>query len=141
MVEICIILMISCAYSSIFDGTGMILDLQKKLERSMEKVGRFPITALSGVILCAIFCNKTIATAMSVSILSQPYINQGGTAQELAIDIGNSTNVLAGLVPWAIASSVPLSFLAIGPEALPYAFFLYTVPICYFCTKKKRKYI
>jgi len=137
MLEICGIVTISCTYSDIFEGTGMIRELQSRLEEMMLKVGRFPVTALAGLLFCAIFCNQTIATTMSASILNKPYENQGGTAQELAIDIGNSTIVLSGLVPWAIASTVPLSFMGVGPEALPYAIFLYAVPICYLFTKKR----
>ncbi|MFA5635718.1 MAG: Na+/H+ antiporter NhaC family protein [Anaerovoracaceae bacterium] len=137
MLEICGIVMISCTYSDIFEGTGMIRDLQSKLEGYMIKLGRFPVTALAGLLFCAVFYNQTIATTMSASVLNQPYKNQGGTAQELAVDIGNSTIVLSGLVPWAIASTVPLSFMGVGPEALPYAIFLYAVPICYLFTKKR----
>jgi NhaC family Na+:H+ antiporter len=140
MLEINLIVMISCTYSDIFQGTGMIRELQCKLEDAMEKAGRFPVTALAGLLFCAVFCNQTIATTMSAAILNQPYKNQGGTAHELAIDIGNSTIILSGLVPWAIASSVPLGFMGVGPEALPYAVFLYAVPISYFFTKKKHRF-
>lgn len=83
---------------------------------------------------------KSVAEKIKKDILNQPYKNQGGTAHELAVDIGNSTIVLSGLVPWAIASSVPLGFMGVGPEALPYAVFLYAVPISYFFTKKKHRF-
>ena len=136
MLEINGIVMISCTYSRIFEGTGMIEALQNRLEAAMTKVGRFPVTALSGLLFCAVFCNQTIATTMGAAMLNQPYQNQGGTSRELAIDIGNSTIVLAGLIPWAIASSVPLGFMGVGPEALPYAVLLYAIPICYFFLKK-----
>lgn len=137
MFEINFIVMISCTYSCIFEGTGMIRDLQKKLESYMKKTGRFPVTALSGFLFCIIFCNQTIATTMGASVLSHPYKNQGGSSEELAIDIGNSTIVIAALVPWTIASTVPLGFLGVGPKALPYAFLLYLIPLCYYFTKKK----
>lgn len=136
MLEINCIILISCTYSNIFEGTGMISDMQNRLKHNMEKIGRFPVTALCGLLFCAIFCNQTIATTMSATILSQPYKKLGGTSEELAIDIGNSTIVLAGLVPWAIASSVPLKFMGVGPEALPFAFLLYAIPICYLFVKK-----
>lgn len=135
MLEISAILLISCTYSALFEGTGMIRDLQNKLEHSMEKMGRFPVTALCGMLFCMVFCNQTIAVTMSAAILNQPYKSRGGTSQ--AVDIGNSTIVIAGLVPWAIASSVPLKFMGVGPEALPYAFLLYAIPVCYLFTKKQ----
>jgi NhaC family Na+:H+ antiporter len=140
MLEVTCIVMISCTYSSIFEGTGMICELQSRLEQNMIKIGRFPVTAFTGLLFCAVFFNQTIAIIMSVSILDQPYKNQRGTAQELAIDIGNSTTIFAGLVPWTIASSVPLGFMGVGPGALPYAIFLYAVPICYLFTKKRLRF-
>ena len=48
---------------------------------------------------------------------------------ELAENIGNSTVNLAGLVPWAIAASVPLAAMEAGAEALPLSFYLYLLPL------------
>ncbi len=139
MLEVNAIVMISCTYSRIFQGTGMLIAVEEKMEETMKKIGRFPVTALSGLVFCAVFCNQTIATTMGAAILKKPYMNQGADRQELAIDIGNSTIVLAGIVPWAIASSVPLAFLGSSPAALPYACFLYLVPITYLMRKPQEK--
>ena len=52
---------------------------------------------------------------------------------ELAANIGNSVVNLAGLVPWAIACTVPLATMEIGPSALPLSFYLYLLPLwCWF---------
>ena len=140
MLEICAILLISCTYSAIFKETDMISDIQQKLENAMTKWGRFTVHLLSSVLFCAVFCNQTIAIMMSAAVFSDPYKKTGGSSQELAIDIGNSTITVAGLVPWCIACSVPLSFLQVGIEALPYSILLYAIPVWYLIqTKMKRK--
>lgn len=36
---------------------------------------------------------------------------------------------LVGLCPWCIACAVPLSMLGVGIEALPWAAFLYLLPL------------
>ena len=56
---------------------------------------------------------------------------------ELAANIGNSTINLAGLVPWGIAASVPLTTMEVGPEVLLLSFYLYLLPLwCWLKSKK-----
>ena len=136
MIEVVVILIISCAYSGIFNRTDMLKDLLAVIEKSCTKTGRYVTTFLVGLASCNVFCNQTIATLMSNDLMTKPYLNTGGTRQELAIDMENTLIVVVGLVPWAIASSVPLTFFNIGINCLPWAFYLYLVPLCYFFTKK-----
>ena len=49
-----------------------------------------------------------------------------------------SVIVLAGLVPWCIACSVPLGMLGCGTECLPFAFYLYLLPLYWFAALKMR---
>lgn len=52
-------------------------------------------------------------------------------------DIEDTVVVIAGLVPWCIACSVPLAMLNVGIAAVPVAFYLWILPICsLFCHKK-----
>ena len=37
--------------------------------------------------------------------------------------------LLAAVIPWSIAGSVPCAIMGVGPECLPYAFYLYVVPL------------
>ena len=55
---------------------------------------------------------------------------------KLAMDIANSGVTLAGLIPWSIAISVPLSMLDVGNEAIPWCILLYMIPLCYLFTKR-----
>lgn len=132
MLEISAILLISCAYSRILNDTGLLAGLQNKIEGLMKKTGKFPVTVLCSIIFSAIFCSQTIAIAFDASLLKGPYENSGSTRKELAVDIGNSAILISALIPWAIASSVPLKVMGVGMEALPYAFFLYLVPLINF---------
>ncbi|HOG61613.1 MAG TPA: hypothetical protein PKX76_09880, partial [Flexilinea sp.] len=47
------------------------------------------------------------------------------------LDIANSTTLIAVLIPWSIASSVPLTWMGVNFKALPYAFLLYLIPLFY----------
>lgn len=136
MLEIVIILIISCAYSGIFNRTDMLKSLLGLIEKCCTRIGRFGTTAIVSIVTGIVFCNQTIASLMCNDLLMKPYLNTGGNRQELAIDIENTVIVIVGLIPWCIASSVPLSFLGVGIEALPWACYLYLIPLCYLFTKR-----
>ena len=137
MVEILIILTISATYSGIFTGTAMLEPLQDGIRRCCGKLGRFPVMVLLSIAMVVVFCNQTIATMMCCDLMKKPYLDDGGSREELAIDMENSVIVISGLVPWAIACSVPLSFMGVGLEAIPYSLYLYFVPLCYLFTKSR----
>ena len=137
MIEIAIILIISCAYSGIFNRTGLLESLLSRISKSCTKIGRFATSLIVGLASCVLFCNQTIATLMHNDLLTEPYLKTGGTRQELAMDIENSTIIIVGLVPWTIACTVPLTFFGVGNGALPWAWYLYLVPLCYLFTKKR----
>ena len=87
--------------------------------------------------ISAIFCNQTIGTLMCCDLMKQPYIDGGGTLEELAIDMENSVILIACFIPWSIGCSVPLALLGADFTSLPFAVYMYAVPICYLFTKKK----
>ena len=74
---------------------------------------------------------------MCSDLLSKPYEDAGASRQELAIDMENSVILIACFIPWSIGCSVPLSFFGMDYHALPYAVYMYALPICYWFTKKR----
>lgn len=137
MMDICIILLISCSYSSIFDETDMLAPVNSKIEGLIKKIGRFPAVCIVSIFACAIFCNQTIAVIVVANLMSKAFKESGGTNQEFCIDIENSGILFAGLVPWCIACSVPINLMGGTFAGVPYAFMLYLIPLTYFFTKKK----
>lgn len=136
MITVCGVVMISSAYSGIFKETDMLNSLQDKISIISRKIGRFTTMLFVSTLIIGVFCNQTIASMMSRDLMAKPYEDEGASNTELAIDIENSSIVVCGLVPWAISCSVPLHMLGVGNIALPFAFLLYGIPICYIFTKR-----
>ena len=136
MAEIMVILVISSSYSGIFNGTKMLYSLQEKLASACETYGRFPTQLALGTALACVFCNQTISSLMCASLMKKPYQDGGGTREELALDIENSVILIACFIPWAIGWSVPTGFFGVGAEAMPYACYMYLVPLTWLMTKK-----
>lgn len=136
MIEVVFIVAISCTYSGIFAGTNMLAGIQDKLKPMMKCIGRFGTMVVVSLVTLAMFCNQTIASMMCNDILAKPYQEDGASREELAMDIENSVIVLAAVVPWVIACSVPLNFMDVSYEIVPFSCYLYLIPICYAIQKK-----
>ena len=140
MLEIVFILLISSSYSGIFSGTGLLDELQERLSRACTRFGRFTVMLMMSIVTAAVFCNQTIATLMCCDLLKKPYLEGGSDAAsmtELAIDMENSVILIACFIPWSIGCSVPLSFFGADFHSLPFAVYMYAVPICWLLMKKR----
>jgi Na+/H+ antiporter len=136
MIEVMIIVLLSSTYSGIFDGTGMLKPIQEKIGGAANLIGLFPTQILTAVLSASVFCNQTVGTVLAAQMLGNVYEEKGRSREELAADIGNSIITIAGLIPWSIAATVPLTMMEVGSGALIYSVLLYAVPICYLLTKK-----
>ena len=139
MLEVCFILVVSCSYGKIFEGTQMLAPVNRRLVRLSEKIGRFPVMLLLGIGSAAVFCNQTIGAIM-VSQLSDGLYGESEKQMKM-LDMENSVIVLAGLVPWCIASSVPLAMLGAGAGSLPAAVYLWLVPLWWAVRNRKTKQV
>lgn len=137
MVEVCGIILISCAYSSIIEETKMFHGIQELLAKGCRKTGRVFMTFVSGLVFSAVFCNQSVATIMCAVMLDKPYKDTGGDNQELAIDIENTTILTTGWIPWSIFMAVPLSMINAPKISALYAIFLFIMPIGHMLTKKR----
>lgn len=139
MLEIVFILLISSSYSGIFSGTGLLDELQEKLSMACTRLGRFAIMLIMSTCTAAVFCNQTISTLMCCDLMKKPYLDSNSSAPmtELAIDMENSVILIACFIPWSIGCSVPLSFFGADFHSLPFAVYMYAVPICYMLMKKR----
>ena len=127
---------LAALYTGILEGTGALTQAQSVLERSAERIGRFPTMILLSLLAAMVLCNQTIVVMMEHQLIGAVYAKDGAEHEELSMDIANSGVTIAGLITWCIACAVPLSMLGVGVEALPYACLLYLIPLCYLFTKR-----
>ncbi len=137
MVTVSCIVILSCTYAGIFEGTHMLDGVQRFAQRGTARIGRFPAMLLSSVGLLMLFCNQTIAVMMNNQLWRDLYREQGAPDAELAMDTENAVVIVAGLIPWCIASSAPLALMGADAASIPYAAYLYLVPLCWLFTKRR----
>lgn len=139
MLKIALIVLISSAYSGIFEGTRMLKEIQSFLEKIAEKYGIFTSTILTSIITAALGCTQAIAILLTDQLISNVYEREKKDKYELAQDIENTAVVLAPLVPWNIAGAVPAAALTATVGFIPYTFYLYLIPLYILITKGLRK--
>ena len=139
MLEVSAILLISGTYGGIFRGTGMLKPVNEKIRRAAEKIGRFPVMLLLGAGVCGLFCNQTIGAMMQNQLSAALYGESEEEKYAKMRDMENSVILVAGLVPWCIASSVPLRMLGADARSVPAAVYLWMVPLFHLIVGKIRE--
>ena len=139
MVSSSLLVMLSCMFSGIFNGTGMLDPVKRYLSQLSHKLGLFPTMILVSFASAGMLCNQSVAIVVTEQMMENSYRDQGRDNMELAADVADSALPLAALVPWCIACSVPLATIGAGFSALPFAVFLYIMPLCTWLCKRLSK--
>lgn len=129
MVKVAFIVLIASSYSGIFEETGMLNDIQKLLEKVSEKIKIYPTMILTSIVTTIFSCNQTLAIILTNQLMNKIYKNNGYSNSDIAIDLENTVVLIAELIPWSIAVAVPIATLSADVRSIPYAVFLYLVPV------------
>ena len=128
---------ISSCYAGIFEGTDFLHGIKEFIRKLNSKITPFGTTLLISVITAAVSCNQTLSIMLTNQLCGENNVDN----KEFALSLENSAVIVAPLIPWSIASAVPLSFIDAPTQSICAAIFLYLLPICYFieCKKKAKK--
>jgi NhaC family Na+:H+ antiporter len=131
MINIALIVLISAAYSGILDKAGLMNETEGKIKLWIEKIGIFPVIIVASALGSVIGCTQTLAIVIVFQIMKNQEAYKGLGREQLALDLENSVVVMAPLIPWNIAGAVPAASIGVGSLFIPFAFYLYIVPIYY----------
>lgn len=125
MVNVIFVVCLSSSFSGIFDRTGLLSGLEQQAQKCAEHTTRELTMVLISVVSAAISCNQTLA-ALLTDQLTKKLVPDG---RERASWMEDSVIVIAALIPWTIACSVPLSIVQADARAVLYASYLYLLPL------------
>ena len=133
----CIVLL-SCASSGILNGAELLEPVKARLERMARRTGLYVTTAAVSVASAALLCNQSIALVLTGQMMGESFRRSGKDGLLLSQALGNTAIVLAAVVPWSIAGSVPLEAMGASALAIPFSFFLFAAPVCdWLCHRKQ----
>ena len=135
MMKASFIIFISCLISGVLDIISLISKIKDKIETFINEKQLFLITSLTAFVSSCIGCNQSISIVLTESLMKKAYLKANISKENLALHIENTSVVLAPLIPWNIASLIPMTIIGVtGLAYLKYSFFLYLLPLVTFIT-------
>lgn len=119
------IVCLSSAYSGLFRETGLLEGAKRLLTRVCRKATPFAAVLCAAGVSNIIGCSQTL----SIMLTNQLCGELEPDAQKMAIDLEDSSVILAPLVPWSLASAVPLASIGASAACIPAACYLYLLPL------------
>lgn len=130
MLKVCAVVLLSTTLSGLLTGTQSLDKVGRWLRVAQQQRMLFAGTSLISLVAGAFGCTQTITILLTHQLVAAEYKNQGYNNQQVAIDLENTAVVLAPLIPWNIAGLVPATLLMTGSGFIPFAVYLYLVPLC-----------
>ena len=136
MLKTCVVVFVSCSLAGIFTGIKMFDSLKAALlNMRLSRYKLFGVTSLVSIMTAAFGCSQTIAVVMTREIVKDCYHHLDN--YQLALDLENTGIIIPALIPWNIAALVPTTTLNVSAAGyIPYASYLYLLPIAYFIYSK-----
>ena len=128
MAKVCVVVVISTAFAGLFSGTNALKGITRWLDRANSRSDLFLGTTLIGTAAAAFGCTQTIAILLAQQLVQPKYADQQDSIA-LAIDLENTVVVISPLIPWNIAGLVPATVLSTDAGFIPYAVYLYLLPL------------
>ncbi|NEQ49958.1 MAG: Na+/H+ antiporter NhaC family protein [Leptolyngbya sp. SIO3F4] len=130
MIHVCAVVLLSTALSGLLTSTHSLEKVGDWLKVARQQRQLFIGTNLISLFSAAFGCTQTITILLTHQLVSPHYRQQNYGNQQIAIDLENTAVVIAPLIPWNIAGLVPATLLMTGPGFIPFAVYLYLVPLC-----------
>lgn len=129
MAKVSLVVIISTAFVGLFTETHTLRRLESWLSRERSRSGCFLNTCLVGIGTAAFGCTQTIAILLTQELVESKYKEKEKGDYKLALDLENTVVVISPLIPWNIAGLVPATILHTDLGFIPYAVYLYLIPV------------
>lgn len=125
MLKVTAIICLSSSYAGIFKGTGLLDELKERIVSFSKKSSAYNVILGTSIIAGIIACNQTLTIMLTHQTCDTVESNQ----EQFAIDLEDTAVVIAPLIPWSIASAVPLTAISAPVSSLLAACYLYLLPL------------
>jgi len=125
-----VVVFISCALAGMFNETHMLNRIENTLMQAKTGYTLFIYTVIVSIATAALGSSQAIAIVLTNQLMYKSYKDKDVSDSQLALDIENTGVILAALIPWNIAALVPTTTMGVSSAGyIPYAFYLYLIPI------------
>ena len=119
------IVCLSSSYSDLFRKTGLLKQLKASIDALADRTTPYIATLLTSLVANMVACNQTLGILLTHQLCDTLEPDQN----KMAVLLADSAVVTAPLIPWSIAGAVPLAAIGADASAIPFACYLYFVPL------------
>ncbi|WP_027626153.1 Na+/H+ antiporter NhaC family protein [Clostridium lundense] len=134
MLKVSAIVCLSSSYASIFEGTGLLDGIKKHINNLSNTITPFGSIAITSFLASMISCNQTLTIILTHQLCNKVTSDN----YQMANSLENTAVVVAPLIPWSIASAVPLATVSAPTICILAACYLYILPVYNFFRSKTR---
>ena len=130
MARVCLVVTLSMALAGLLIGPQILNRFEQPLQRFYQS--NCPIfwgTTGVGLGAAIVGCTQTLAILLTQKLTHTLYIEANLAPQRQALDLEDTAVVIAPLIPWNIAGLVPAAILGSDAGFIPYAVYLYLLPL------------
>lgn len=121
---------VSCSLAGLLDSAGFLKGIHSLFDGVNSRCRLFIATAIISVLTAAFGGNQSIAIVLTIQIMKDFYDKMEIDKYQFAVNIENTAVVLSPMVPWNISGVIPAMTLGVSSlKYLPYAFYIYFIPI------------
>lgn len=126
-----VIVLTSCMLAEVIYGSHFLDPVIQRITGSITGFKRFGYMILTSFITAGFGGNQTVSIVFTANVMQDNYQWLPDFQQRLALDLEDSSVIIAALIPWNIAAMFPTTVLQVDRVAfLPFAFYLYVLPLC-----------
>lgn len=131
MIKLTVVVCVALCYAGIFRGTNMLSRVTSTLNHLAQKTTPFTSLLITSIVTNMLACNQTLSITLTSELCQGFVVNKNGETDKnkLAQFIENSCITIAPMVPWSIASIIPIGMLQTGTKPILFAFYLYLIPL------------
>ena len=125
MLRVAAIVTIASSYSGVFLHTKLLAGVKNNVRKISGCLLPFGATLVTSITTAAIACNQALTLVITEQLCADLYKDK----TKFALALANTVMLTSALIPWNIASSVPLMAIDAPAQCLFYAVYLYIVPL------------
>ncbi len=126
-----VIVLTSCMLAEVIYGSHFLDPIIQRITGSISAFKRFGYMILASIVTAGFGGNQTVSIVFTANVMQDNYQKLPDFQQRLALDLEDSSVIIAALIPWNIAAMFPTTVLQVDRAAfLPFAFYLYLLPLC-----------
>lgn len=133
MLKMCGTILISLTFVGLIKGTGILEKVKVLISRLSHRISPFGCTLFTAILTSMTSCNQTMSIVLTNEMCESVVTDKN----KRALFIENSSVVVAGIIPWSMASLVPLGAMGAPTSSVLFAAYLYLIFIFQWITEKR----